>query len=61
MIAIYMYELFYCDGAECGRVVLISDNMKVIMIRTGKLDCLPWVAGVAVTMGHMVYKAYDLC
>ena len=44
--------------AECDRVVLISDNMKVIIKPTGKHGHLFWVAGGAVTIGTMVYKAY---
>ena len=38
--------------------VLISDNMKVTIKLTGKHEGLSWVAGDAVTMGNIVYKAY---
>ena len=31
MIALEMYQVFYEDVAQCGGVVFISDNMKVII------------------------------
>ena len=44
--------------AECGVVVLISDNMKVTIIPTGKHEGFSWMAGGAVTVGSMVYNAH---
>ena len=58
MIALYMYSVCYEDVGGCDRDVLISDNMKVTIKHTGKHEGLSWVAGGAVTMGNMVYKAY---
>ena len=46
--------------AECGRVVLILDNMKVTIKTIGKHDGLYWMGGDVVIMENMVYKAYVL-
>ena len=44
-------SVFYGDVAECGRVILIYDNMKVTKFNlpVGKHEGLSWVAGGAVT------------
>ena len=52
-----MYQVFYEDVAECGRAVLISDNMKVTIKCTNKHEGLSWVAGGAATIRTMVYEA----
>ena len=48
------------EGLECGGGVLISDNMKVTITPEGKHESLSWMAGCAVRMGNMIYKAYVL-
>ena len=55
-----MYHVYCKDVAECGRIVLISDNMMVTTTCTGKHEDLSWVTGGAVTMENIVYKAYVL-
>ena len=52
-----MYQVFYEDVAECDRVILISDNMKFTIKPTDKYEGRSWVAGDAVTLDTMVYKA----
>ena len=57
---INVFCVFYEDVAECGRVVLISDNVKFTSKPTGKHESLSWAAGGVDTMGNMVYKAHLL-
>ena len=46
--------------AECQRVVLISNDMKVTITPTGKHGGLSSVEGGAVIIENMVYKAHVL-
>ena len=45
-----MYQVFYEHVAECNRFVLISDDLKITIKRTGKHEGLSWVAGGGVTI-----------
>ena len=59
-ISYFTRYIFYEDVAECGRVVLISDNMMVTITPAGKHEGPSWVAGSTDRMGNMVYTAHVL-